>query len=115
MLGFSGQSSSGQKPNDVARQRFPFQLQMGGGGELAQTWKKQPNSSRYEADFGRRKSVSSTISVSLTSAAFSSLRGIKGRLLTGRLQGLSSTTSSSERWTTSIGFDNTGVSCLKQL
>ena len=32
---------------------------------------------------------------------------------TGNEQGLSSTTSSSERWISSIGLDSTGVSCLE--
>ena len=34
--------------------------------------------------------------------------------LTARLQGLSSTTSSSERWTTSIGLLRMGISCLRK-
>ncbi len=33
--------------------------------------------------------------------------------LTGREHGLSRTTRSSDRWITSIGLDNTGVSCLQ--
>ena len=34
-------------------------------------------------------------------------------VLTGNEQGLSSTTRSSDRWTTSMGLESTGVSCLK--
>ena len=33
-------------------------------------------------------------------------------ILTGREHGLSSTTSSSDKWITSIGLESTGVSCL---
>ena len=73
-----------EKPNDVARQRFPFQLQIGGEGV---------------SRLGKSKFLLKCVSVISTAFSMSGrlTEGGKGRLLTGRLQGLSRTTSSSER------------------
>ena len=74
--------------------------------------KGNPFNSRVASTLGKSKQSSAGFQWNILDWEWCFFFRSAGRKLTGRLQGLSRTTSSSERWTTSIGFDNTGVSCL---